>query len=131
MPVVLSENVRSPHKDRGEIRIRAVLEITGLLLVVYIVIQLAPAVATRINFLNELEVIANSPIQDTDAELRQRVLQAGRDRGIALSRDNIFVQRDRALRKTIIDTSYQLRVDFLPGLGFDWHVTDHVEALLL
>ncbi len=122
---------RLPNSEAGAIRIRSVFEITVLLVVVYAVFQVAPVVTMRINFLNEIEVIAHSPIQDSGVELKQRVLEAARDRGILLGAGNVFVQRDRARQKTIIDATYQLRVDVFPGVGFDWNVQDHVEALLL
>jgi len=123
--------MRISRREAGEIRVRTVIEVSLVLIVAYMVFQIAPVVAMRINFLNQLEVIANSPIQDTGAELRQQVFDSARDRGLVLRREHIFVQRDRELRKTIIDTTYQLEVPLLFGKSYRWTVKDHVEALLL
>jgi len=100
-------------------------------LVVYMIFQVAPAVITRVNFLNELEVIANSPIEENEYELRQKVLRAAQGRSIALDAEDVHVRRDRETRKTTIQLTYELHLNFFPRFTYVWEVRDHVEALLL
>ena len=66
-----------PSRDReaGEISVRNLLELVVVFLLVYVIFQVAPVVVTRVNFLNELEVIANSPVQETEHQLRQKIFE--------------------------------------------------------
>ena len=67
--------VRHRSKEAGEIRIRNLVELVVVFFLVYAIFQIAPAVVTRVNFLTELDVIANSTVQETALELRQKVLR--------------------------------------------------------
>ena len=117
-------------REAGEIRIRNLLELVFVFFLVYIVFQIAPAVITRVNFLNELQVIANSPVYETALELRQKALQAAQGRSIVIDANRVHVRRNQATQRTTIDVSYELYVNFFPRYTYVWRVNDHVEALL-
>ena len=117
-------------REAGEIRIRNLIELVFVFFFVYIVFQIAPAVITRVNFLNELQVIANSPVYETALELRQKALQAAHGRSIVIDANRVHVRRNQATQTTTIDVSYELYVNFFPRYTYVWRVNDHVEALL-
>lgn len=117
--------------EAGEIRVRNLIELAFVFLAMYFIFQVAPVVITRMNFLNELQVIAHSPVEEKALELQRKVLQAAEGRTIALTPENVHVLRDQATRKTTIDVSYDLHVNFFPRFTYVWRVRDHVEALLL
>ena len=106
------------------------VELTVLALVAYLVFQAAPAVISRVGFLNELTAIANSPVLEDAAVLPQKVLDAAANRSIAVVSENRPLTRDQGQRKTIIDVRYELFINFFPRFTYVWHVEDHVEALL-
>ena len=116
--------------EAGEIRVRNLFELIFVFLVLYIIFQAAPMVVTRMNFLNELEVIANSPVGETEGQLRQKILRAAEGRSIVLDAERVFVRRDANTKTTTIDVSYELYVNFFPRFTYVWRVSDHVEALL-
>ena len=116
--------------EAGEIRVRNLFELVFVFLVLYVIFQAAPMVITRMNFLNELEVIANSPVQETEGQLRQKILLAAEGRSIVLDGERVFVRRDTNTKTTTIDVSYELYVNFFPRFTYVWRVSDHVEALL-
>ena len=70
---------RSGSQEAGEIRIRNLIELVLVFFFAYAVFQIAPAVITRVNYLNELQVIASSPVYETELELRQKALAAAED----------------------------------------------------
>ena len=121
---------RRRSKEAGEIRIRNLVELVIVFFLVYAIFQFAPAVVTRVNFLNEMEVIANSPVQETALELRQKVLRAAEGRSIVLDPERVHVRRDQSTQRTTIDVSYELIVNFFPRYTYIWRVNDHIEALL-
>ena len=123
--------MRSTHPESGEVRARTLVEIALIFIVGYTVFQVAPTVVVRMNFLNELEVIANSPIQDTAGDLRRRVLETAEGYGIVVRSDQLIVERDRSQQRTIIDIRYQLPITFFLRFVYTWNVRDRVEALLL
>ena len=120
----------SSKSEAGEIRVRNLFELVFVFLLVYAIFQIAPVVITRVNFLNELEVIANSPVQESAHVLRQKVLRAAEGRSIVLDAERVHVRRDRSTQTTTIDVSYELHVNFFPRFTYVWRVNDHVEALL-
>ena len=122
--------VRRRSKEAGEIRIRNLIELVVVFLLAYAVFQFAPAVVTRVNFLNEMQVIANSPVQESALELRQKVLRAAEGRSIVLGAERVHVRRDQSTQRTTIDVSYELIVNFFPRYTYVWRVNDHVEAFL-
>lgn len=121
---------RGARRDAGEIRVRNIFELLFVFLLVYAAFQIAPVVITRVNFLSEIEVIANSPVEETEAQLRQKVLRAAEGRSIVLDAERVHVRRDRASQTTTIDVSYELYLNFFPRFTYVWRVNDHVEALL-
>ena len=122
--------VRHRSKEAGEIRIRNLVELVLVFFLVYAIFQFAPAVVIRVNFLNEMAVIANSPVEETALELRQKVLRAAEGRSIVLDAERVHVRRDRSTQKTTIDVRYDLIVNFFPRFTYVWQVNEHVEALL-
>ena len=118
-------------KEAGEIRIRNLVELVIVFFLIYAIFQIAPAVVTRVNFVNEMAAIANSPVEETALELRQKVLRAAENRSIVLDAERVHVRRDRSTQRTTIDVSYELIVNFFPRYTYVWRVNDHVEALLL
>ncbi len=122
---------RHLSSEAGEISVRNLVELAFVFLAMVIIFQIAPVVITRVSFLNELEVIANSPVEEKAFQLRQKVLRAAEGRTIALNADEVHVVRDQANRKTTIDLSYELHLNFFPRFTYVWKVRDHVEALLL
>jgi hypothetical protein len=128
--MALKEGVHERSSEAGEIRVRNLIELAFVFLAMYVIFQVAPVVITRMNFLNELQVIAHSPVEEKAHVLQQKVLRAAEGRTIALNADNIHVLRDQATRKTTIDVSYDLHVNFFPRFTYVWRVRDHVEALL-
>ena len=122
--------MQSRASEAGAIRVRSIVELAVVFLVAYLVFQAAPSVISRINFLNEIEVIANSPVQDHASVLRQKVLAAAASRSIAVISENLHVTRDQERKRTIIDIRYQLFMNFFPRFTYVWDVHDQVEALL-
>lgn len=121
---------RCRSREAGEIRIRNLVELVFVFFLVYCIFQVAPAVITRVNYLNELQVIANSPVQETELELRQKALRAAQGRSIVIDADRVHVRRNVATHTTTIDVSYELYVNFFPRYTYVWRVNDHIEALL-
>jgi len=121
---------RCRSRDAGEIRIRNLIELIFVFFFVYGVFQIAPAVITRVNFLNELQLIANSPVYETEHELHQKALRAAEGRSIVIDANRVHVRRNQATQTTTIDVSYELYVNFFPRYTYVWRVNDHVEALL-
>ncbi len=123
--------MRERRRDAGGIRLRSLLEFAVLFAVGYIAINVGPAVALRIRFAGELEIVANSPIQDSDAELRQKVIDLAEEHGLTLLADRLHVERDRAAKRTVIEAQYQIHILFWPSFRYVWIVQERVEALLL
>ena len=117
-------------REAGEIRVRNLIELVFVFVLVYIVFQIAPAVITRVNFLNELQMIASSPVYETALDLHQKALQAAQGRSIVIDANRVHVRRNQATQTTTIDVSYELYVNFFPRYTYVWRVNDHVEALL-
>ena len=121
---------RCRSREAGEIRIRNLVELVFVFFLVYCLFQIAPAVITRVNFLNELQVIANSPVGETALELRQKALRAAEGRSIVIDADRVHIRRNQTTHRTTIDVSYELYVNFFPRYTYVWRVNDHIEALL-
>jgi hypothetical protein len=117
-------------KEKGTIRARSVIEFAMIFVLVYVLFQAAPIVVLRINFQNELQVIANAPVEESAATMRRRVLETAEGYGIALNSDQLFVERNRETNKSTIDVTYQLFINFYPRFVYVWNVHDRVEALL-
>jgi hypothetical protein len=118
------------QKETGAIRARSIIEFGMIFVLVYVVFQVAPIVVLRINFQNELQFIANAPVEESAATLRRRVLETAEGYGIALNSEQLFVERNRETNKTTINVTYQLYINFYPRFVYVWNVHDQVEALL-
>ena len=127
---VVCTRARSTRGEAGTVRVRTMIEITVVTLIAYIAFQSAPAVIERVGFLNELTVIANSPVLDDASVLRKKVMDAAASRSIAVVAENIHITRDPEQKKTTIDVRYELFMNFFPRFTYVWRVEDHVEALL-
>ncbi len=117
-------------RERGAIRMRNLIEFTLIFVLGYIAFQVAPNIALRVNFLSELEVMANAPFEESAATIRRRVLETAEGYGIVLDSERLFVERNRELNKTIIDVTYQLHINFYPSFVYVWNVHDRAEAFL-
>lgn len=65
-------------RETGAIRIRNLVEFTLIFVLGYVAFQVAPNVVLRVSFLNELEVMANAPFEESAATIRRRVLETAR-----------------------------------------------------
>ena len=117
-------------RETGAIRIRNLVEFTLIFVLGYVAFQVAPNVVLRVSFLNELEVMANAPFEESAATIRRRVLETAEGYGIVLDSERLFVERNREQNKTIIDVTYQLHINFYPRFVYVWKVHDRAEALL-
>jgi len=120
----------SRKRESGAMRVRTVFELLFIFVLAYVVVQVAPAVVLRVNFLNELEVAANAPIGDTADVIRRHILETAEGYGIALISERLVVERNREQKRTIIDAHYQLFINFWPSFTYVWNVHDRVEGLL-
>ncbi len=117
--------------ERGEIRLRSIFEILFIAVVAYVAFQVGPAVKLRIDFLNEMEVAANSPIQMTADQIKMSLLNAAEGYGLNISYENLHVERRFAEQTTVITATYEIYISFWPRFTWVWHVTDQVEGYLL
>lgn len=119
------------NREAGEIRLRTAIEFAVIFVLAYVAVQVAPVIVLRVNFLNEIQVAANSPVEESAADIRRKILEAAEGYGITLLSEQLFVRRDLAEKKTIVDVNYQLYINLGPtNLSFPWNIHDHVEALL-
>lgn len=116
--------------SRGEIRLRTLLEIVLLIVVAYAAFQVAPAVVLRVQFFNEMELAANSPIDMEAWQIRQKLRDTAEGMGLTLLQDNLHVIRDQTLKRTMITAQYQIHINLLPRVTYVWHVEDQVEGYL-
>lgn len=115
----------------GAIRVRTLVEVFFLFAIAYFVAQVTPAVVVRLKFLSDLQVAANSPVEDSADEIRWRVVEIAEGYGIALFSERIHVERNRETKRTTIDVAYQLHINFWPNQIYVWNVRDRVEAVTL
>lgn len=117
-------------QERGEITLRALLEVLLLLVITYSVFQVAPSVKLRIDFLNEMEVGANAPIDRTEYQIKADLLKAAEVLGITILADNLYVRRDPEQSRTVVTAIYEIYINFWPHYTFVWNVEDRVEGYL-
>ncbi len=117
-------------QERGEITLRALLEVLLLVVIAYSVFQVAPAVKLRIDFLNEMEVGANAPIDRTEYQIKADLLKAAEVLGITILADNLYVRRDPEQSRTVVTAIYQIHISFWPHYTYVWNVEDRVEGYL-
>ena len=117
-------------QERGEITLRALLEVLLLIVITYSVFQVAPAVKLRIDFLNKMEVGANAPIDRTEYQIKADLLKSAETLGIAILADNLYVRRDPELSRTVVTAIYEIHINFWPHYTYVWDVEDRVEGYL-
>ena len=61
-------------------------------------------------FLDELELIAHSPLEESAAILRQKVIEEAEGLGIVQLSEGLYVHRDRQAGKITIDVRYELHI---------------------
>jgi hypothetical protein len=117
--------------ERGEIRIRTLIELGVVFLIAYAIVQIGPAVKLRIDFVNAMEIAANAPIGKTAAQIKMDLIATAEGIGITILSDNLNVVRNVEERRTLITAYYQIHINFWPRFTYVWHVRDQVEAYLL
>ena len=117
--------------ERGEIRLRSLVEISMICLLVYAAVHIGPAVKLRIDFVNAMQIAANSPIEKTAGDIKMDLINKAEGIGIALFSENIHVIRNVAGRKTVVTVYYDIHISFLPQRTYIWHIRDQVEARFL
>jgi hypothetical protein len=91
--------------------------------------RLGSAYLTFYKFKDAVAETAQFGAQNSNAELRQRVLDLASQYDIPLAADAVSIRR--AQNRTVIDGSYTQPVDFLPGYRYAWPFSWHVEVLTL
>jgi hypothetical protein len=117
--------------ERGEIRVRTLFEFALIFIIAYGVIQIGPAVKLRIDFVNAMEVAANSPIGKSAGDIKMDLIATAEGLGLTVLSNNLHVARNVDERKTIITAYYQIHINFWPRFTYVWHVRDQVEGYLL
>ena len=123
--------MRPKDGERGEIHLRTIFEILFIVVIAYAAIQVGPAVKLRIDFLNEMELAANSPIHMTADQIKMNLLKAAEGYGLILSYENLQVERKSAEKRTVVTATYEIYISFWPKFTYVWHITDQVEGYLL
>ncbi len=116
--------------ERGEIRLRFLFEVLLLVIFTYVVFQVAPAVKLRIDFLNEMELGANAPIDKTEYQIKAELLKKAELMSLSILSDNLYVRRDPGESRTVITAVYQIYINFWPRFTYTWNVEDRVEGYL-
>jgi hypothetical protein len=117
--------------QRGEVRLRTLIELLIVFLIVYAAFQIGPAVKLRVDFLNEMELAANSPIHKSEEEIKSELLEVAEGFGLTVFYEDIYVERNLEEKKTVIVTEYEIHINFWPRFTYVWLVEDQVEGYLL
>ena len=117
--------------ERGEIRLRTLIELGVIFLIGYALVQIGPAVKLRIDFVNTMEFAANAPIGKTAGEIKMDLIAAAEGVGITILSDNLHVVRSVEEKKTLITVYYEIHINFWPRYIYVWHIRDQVEAYYL
>ena len=121
---------RNPPSRKVGLRFRHFVEGGLLLFVGYLAVHIGPAVSTRVQFLNELEVAANSPVHETASDIKLKILRVADSSGVTILADDLHVRRNVAQSRTYIEARYQVHISFWPSMVYVWHIEDNVEAFL-
>lgn len=116
--------------ERQGIRLRHVVEFGFIAVFAYLAVQVGPVLVLRARFLDEIEIAANSPVQMSAAEIKQKILSIADGAGVVLLSENLHVERNQELQVTRVEARYQLHINFWPGMNYVWDLHDVVEALL-
>lgn len=115
---------------RGEIRLGTLAEMLLLFVFAYTAVQVWPAVSVRIRFANEMEVAANAPIHMDARQIKLQLLEAAQRFSLALVAEDLGVERNQRLKRTIVRARYVIPINFWPHFTYAWHVEDEVQAYL-
>ncbi len=117
--------------ERGEIRLRSLFEIALIFLVAFAAIQIVPAVVTRLQFLDEMTVAANSPIDMGADTIKRNLLATAEGYGLHLNPASVGVVRDHERGRTFVTATYEIRIDFWPAYTYVWVVKEEVVGYYL
>ena len=96
----------------------------------YACVQVGPAVFLRVEFLNEMEMAANSPISKTTGAIRSDLIATAEGFGLALMSEGLTVERNMKLKATVITAKYEIHINFWPDFTYVWNVEDIAEGYL-
>ena len=114
--------------EKGEIRLRSLIEMALLFLVAYSAIQIGPAVLLRIKFVDEMTVAANAPVDIDAATIKSNLIRTAEGFGLALAGDDLLVSRNRERKRTLVSATYEIHINFWPSYTYVWLVRDEVEG---
>lgn len=116
------------YSERGEVRLRTLLEILLVAAVAYVSFQVVPAVMLRIQFVDEMTVAANSPVEVDAPTIKYNLLRAAASSGVTLLADDLHVSRNRERKRTFVSATYEIHINFWPSFTYVWLVRDEVEG---
>lgn len=117
--------------ERGQIRLRFLLEMALIAAVTYAAFEVGPAVVLRIKFVDEMTVAANSPVEIDATTIKRELLQTAEGYGVTLLAENLRVIRNRELKRTLISATYEIHIHFWPSYTYVWLVKDDVQGYYL
>lgn len=117
--------------ERGEIRLRSLFEIALIFLVAFAAIQIVPAVVTRLQFLDEMTVAANSPIDMGADTIKRNLLATAEGYGLHLNPASVGVVRDHERGRTFVKATYEIRINFWPAYTYVWVIKEEVVGYYL
>jgi hypothetical protein len=116
------------RSERGEIRLRSLFELALVFAVAYAAIQVGPAVALRLKFVDEMGVAANSPLEMPATEIHSNLMETAEGFGMTLFADDLYVNRNKKMKKTFVSVTYEIHINFWPAYTYVWLVRDEVEG---
>jgi hypothetical protein len=125
------EDVRRGLSERGEIRLRTLFEVALIFLVAYAAIQIVPALVVRLQFLDEMTVAANSPIDMSAGAIKRNLLATAEGYGLHLNPASVGVIRDHERKRTFVTATYEIRINFWPAYTYVWVVKEEVVGYYL
>ena len=118
-------------KDGGLVRLAVVRELIFVFLLLYVASQVAPAVYLRVQFLNEMDLAANSTHDQEAGDITDHLLEVAEGLNLTIQRDNLQVTRSFDERKTVVVAQYEIHISFWPFSSYVWNVEDISEAHIL
>ena len=117
------------RSERGELRLRSLFEIALIFAVAYGAIQVGPAVVLRLKFIDEMGAAANSPVEMKADAIHRNLVETAEGFGITLLTNDLWVNRNQRMKKTIITATYEIHMNFWPAYTYVWVVRDEVKGL--
>ena len=114
------------RSERGEFRLRSLFEIALIFLIAYAAIQVGPAVVLRLKFIDEMTVAVNAPIGMTAQTIHNNLMETAEGFGITLLTDDLYVNRSQEMKKTVINATYEIHMNFWPAYTYVWVVRDEI-----